>query len=40
MDVGKMLAQKDKAVKGLTGGIEGLFKKWKVERNKALSKYT
>jgi hypothetical protein len=30
MDVGGMLKQKDAAVKGLTGGIEGLFKKWKV----------
>ena len=25
-----MLKQKNAAVKGLTGGIEGLFKKWKV----------
>ncbi|KAL9649927.1 hypothetical protein ABK040_008672 [Willaertia magna] len=31
MDVGVMMAQKDKAVKGLTGGIEFLFKKYKVE---------
>ena len=30
MDVSKMMAQKDKAVKTLTGGIEGLFKKNKV----------
>ena len=30
MDVGKMMAQKDKAVVGLTKGIEGLFKKNKV----------
>lgn len=30
MDVPGMLKQKDAAVKGLTGGIEGLFKKWKV----------
>ena len=30
MDVAGMLKQKDTAVKGLTGGIEGLFKKWKV----------
>ena len=30
LDVGKMLAQKDKSVKTLTGGIEGLFKKNKV----------
>lgn len=32
MDVGGMLKQKDEAVKGLTGGIEGLFKKWKVRQ--------
>ena len=32
MDVGKMMAQKDKAVVGLTKGIEGLFKKNKVRR--------
>jgi len=31
MDVGKMMAQKDKAVVGLTKGIEGLFKKNKVQ---------
>jgi dihydrolipoamide dehydrogenase len=31
MDLGKMMAQKDKAVKGLTSGIEGLFKKNKVK---------
>ena len=30
MDLSKMMAQKDKAVKGLTAGIEGLFKKNKV----------
>ncbi len=30
VDVSKMLAQKDKSVKTLTGGIEGLFKKNKV----------
>ena len=30
MDIGKMMAQKDKAVVGLTKGIEGLFKKNKV----------
>ncbi len=30
LDVSKMLGQKDKAVKTLTGGIEGLFKKNKV----------
>ncbi|KAJ1480291.1 hypothetical protein T484DRAFT_1811318, partial [Baffinella frigidus] len=27
LDLAKMLGQKDEAVKGLTGGIEGLFKK-------------
>ena len=30
MDIAKMMAQKDKAVDGLTKGIEGLFKKNKV----------
>lgn len=30
MDISKMMAQKDKAVKGLTAGVEGLFKKNKV----------
>ena len=35
MDVGKMMAQKDKAVKTLTGGIEGLFKKNKVRSQHA-----
>lgn len=29
MDLGKMMAQKDTAVSGLTKGIEGLFKKYK-----------
>ena len=33
MDVGKMMAQKDKAVVGLTKGIEGLFKKNKARRS-------
>jgi len=32
LDIGKMMAQKDKAVSGLTKGIEGLFKKYKVAR--------
>ena len=35
MDIGKMMAQKDKAVKTLTGGIEGLFKKNKVRSQHA-----
>jgi dihydrolipoamide dehydrogenase len=30
MDVSKMMKNKEQAVKGLTGGIEGLFKKNKV----------
>ncbi len=30
MDVSKMMAFKNSTVKGLTGGIEGLFKKYKV----------
>lgn len=30
LDIDKMMAQKDKAVSGLTKGIEGLFKKYKV----------
>ena len=30
IDIGKMMAQKDKAVSGLTKGVEGLFKKYKV----------
>ena len=30
IDIDKMMAQKDKAVSGLTKGIEGLFKKYKV----------
>ena len=37
MDVSKMMAQKDKAVKTLTGGIEGLFKKNKVRSRHAAS---
>lgn len=31
IDIPKMMAQKDKAVMGLTKGVEGLFKKNKVE---------
>ena len=31
VDVNKMIANKNKAVKGLTGGIEMLFKKYKVQ---------
>lgn len=31
VDLTKMMANKSKAVKGLTGGIEGLFKKYKVD---------
>lgn len=38
MDVPTMLKQKDTAVKGLTGGIEGLFKKWKVNYVKGFGK--
>jgi dihydrolipoamide dehydrogenase len=38
MDVPTMLKQKDAAVKGLTGGIEGLFKKWKVNYVKGFGK--
>lgn len=30
MDIAKMMQNKSKAVTGLTGGIEGLFKKYKV----------
>ncbi len=30
MDVAAMMSFKNKTVKGLTGGIEGLFKKYKV----------
>ena len=29
MDLGKMMAQKETAVAGLTKGVEGLFKKYK-----------
>mmetsp|Transcript_20585 Transcript_20585/g.61978 ORF Transcript_20585/g.61978 Transcript_20585/m.61978 type:complete len:505 (+) Transcript_20585:36-1550(+) len=38
MDLSKMMAQKDKAVKGLTQGIEGLFKKNKVKYVKGYGK--
>jgi len=31
MDLGKLMTHKDKTVTGLTGGIEGLFKKYKVD---------
>merc|ERR1719482_1659754 len=31
MDLGKLMEHKTKTVKGLTGGIEGLFKKYKVD---------
>lgn len=31
IDLDKMMAQKDKAVTGLTKGVEGLFKKYKVQ---------
>ncbi|KAK9902764.1 hypothetical protein WJX75_005307 [Coccomyxa subellipsoidea] len=38
LDIAKMMAQKDKAVSGLTKGIEGLFKKYKVEYVKGWGK--
>jgi dihydrolipoamide dehydrogenase len=38
MDVGKMLANKAKSVKALTGGIEFLFKKYKVDYIKGFGK--
>jgi dihydrolipoamide dehydrogenase len=40
MDVPKMIANKNKAVKGLTGGIEFLFKKYKVDYVKGFGKLT
>lgn len=40
IDVQKMLAEKDKAVKELTGGVEFLFKKNKVEWIKGTAKFT
>ncbi|KAK9822468.1 hypothetical protein WJX81_005700 [Elliptochloris bilobata] len=39
MDIGKMMAQKETAVAGLTKGIEGLFKKYKVEYVKGWGKF-
>ncbi|EIE20004.1 dihydrolipoamide dehydrogenase of glycine decarboxylase from pisum Sativum [Coccomyxa subellipsoidea C-169] len=38
LDIDKMMAQKDNAVSGLTKGIEGLFKKYKVEYVKGWGK--
>lgn len=38
MDVNKMIANKNKIVKGLTGGIEMLFKKYKVDYIKGFGK--
>lgn len=38
MDISKMMAQKEKAVKGLTSGVEGLFKKNKVKYVKGYGK--
>ena len=38
VDVNKMIANKNKAVKGLTGGIEMLFKKYKVDYVKGFGK--
>ncbi len=40
MDFGQLMKQKDKAVKGLTGGIEFLFKKNKVDYIKGYGKFT
>ncbi len=40
MDFGQLMKQKDKAVKGLTGGIEFLFKKNKVDYVKGHGKFT
>ncbi len=37
LDIDKMMAQKDNAVSGLTKGIEGLFKKYKVGGAHALA---
>lgn len=36
MNVSQMMTQKEKAIKGLTGGIEGLFKKNKVRPIRAV----
>lgn len=38
IDIKKMMAQKDKAVTGLTKGVEGLFKKNKVSGGSMQSK--
>ena len=38
LNLDKMMAQKDKAVKGLTGGIAHLFKQNKVTHNQTTSK--
>jgi dihydrolipoamide dehydrogenase len=40
MDFGQLMKQKEKAVKGLTGGIEFLFKKNKVDYMKGFGKFT
>merc|ERR1712087_41244 len=40
MDLGKLMQHKDKTVKGLTGGIEGLFKKYKVDYIKGTGEIT
>lgn len=40
VDFGQMMKQKEKAVKGLTGGIEFLFKKNKVDYLKGFGKFT
>jgi len=40
VDLGKMMEAKGKGVKGLTGGIEGLFRKYKVEYVKGHGKIT
>jgi dihydrolipoamide dehydrogenase len=38
MDLPKMMEAKTKCVKGLTGGIEGLFKKYKVDYIKGMGR--
>src|SRR3989338_3828493 len=40
VDLGKMMAEKDSSVRGLTSGIEGLFKKYKVKYAKGWGKIT
>merc|ERR1712225_28063 len=40
LNLPKMLAAKDKAVKGLTGGVEGLLKKNKVDYIKGFASFT